>query len=91
MSEIGILVEHLEHSNFVLMRLENLGHLHAKMGVPMETLFTMNIVMQHYFRELYSRQDVPDDCEGAWSKVTLIWPSITGFQTEIILLIHLLL
>ena len=69
MTEIGILVEHLENPNYVIMKLENLGNFHAKMGVPLESIYTMTIVMQHFFLQQFSRMELSEKCEQAWLKV----------------------
>ena len=80
MTELGILVEHLEHPHYVIMRLENLGHFHAKMGVPLEAIFTMGIVMQYFFRQVFTRKDMPKHCDEAWYRVRTHTLMLIGFK-----------
>ena len=69
MTQIGMLVEHLEHPHYVIMLIENLGHFHAKMGVPMEAIYTAGIILQYHFRQKLVMLEMPLEYCNAWDKV----------------------
>jgi len=84
MTQIGMLVEHLESPDYVIMLLENLGHFHAKMGVPQEAVYTAGIIMQYQFRQKLVSLEMPPEHCSAWDKMMDILTTflMTGYENS---------
>ena len=63
-----------EDPDYVTMRLENLGHYHNKIGVPIELMVAMSVIVQQLFGRLFLQTGMPEDCAKAWPKVGQLQP-----------------